>query len=58
MDEVVGTFLGGVGSEEFADGGDDGFVTVRAAVLRSRVLELGEDLFDRVQVGRVFGQEE
>ena len=25
VDEVVGTFLGGVGSEEFADGGDDGF---------------------------------
>ncbi len=32
--------------------------TVRAAAFRRQVFELGEDLFDRVQVGRVFGQEE
>ena len=28
------------------------------AAFRSAVLELGEELLDRVQVGRVFGQEE
>ena len=31
---------------------------LRAAALRKQVLELGEDLLDGVQVGRVFGQEE
>jgi hypothetical protein len=32
--------------------------TVRAAAFRRKVLELGEDLFDWVQAGRVFWQEE
>ena len=55
--EVIDAFLGGVGSEEFADGGDDGFDRSRRR-FPQQVLELGEDLFDRVEVGRVFGQEE
>src|SRR5579863_665830 len=55
--EVVGAFLGGVGSEQLADGGDDGFDGARGGVAQ-QVLELGEDLFDRVEVGRVFGKEE
>jgi hypothetical protein len=55
--EVVGAFLGGVGSEELADGGDQGFEGSRSG-FAEQVLELGEDLFDWVQVGRVFGQEE
>ena len=31
---------------------------VRGSVLRHRVLQLGKDLLDRIQVGRVAGQEE
>jgi hypothetical protein len=55
--EVVSTFLCGVGSEQLADGCDEGFE--RACRRRAhQVFQLGEDLFDRVQIGRVFGKEE
>jgi len=57
VDEVVGAFPGGVGSEELADGGDDGF-DGSGSGFAEQVLKLGEDLFDRVQVGRVLGQKE
>ena len=55
--EVVGAFLGGEGVEQLADRSDDSFDGARCGVAR-QVLELGEDLFDRVQIGRILGQEE
>ena len=55
--EVVEAFLWRVGFEQLADGGDEGFEGARGGFAQ-QVLQLGEDLFDRVQIGRVFGQEE
>ena len=55
--EVVGAFLWREGFEELADGGADGFDGSRGGFAQ-QVLELGEDLLDGVQVGRVFRQEE
>ena len=55
--EVVGTFLRGVGSEQLTDGGDKGFERARRRFAQE-VLQLGEDLFDRVQIGRIFGKKE
>ena len=43
--------------EDFADCDADSFGRARGG-LAQQVLELGEDLFDRVQVRRVFRQEE
>jgi hypothetical protein len=43
--------------KNFADDGANGFDGSRGG-LSQEVLELGEDLFDRVQVGGVFRQEE
>ena len=57
ISEVVGAFVGCVGSEQLADGGDEAFERSRRRFAQ-QVLQLGEDLFDRIQVGRVFGQEE
>ena len=47
MGEIVGTFLRGVGSEQLGDGGDDGFDGACRGFAQE-VLQLGEDLFDRV----------
>src|ERR1700719_4718666 len=55
--EVVVAFLGGVGSEKLADGGDEGFERARRR-LAQQMLQFGEDLFDRVQIGRIFGKKE
>ena len=55
--EVVGAFLGGEGTEEFADRDAYGFDSSRGG-FSQQMFELGEDLFDRVQVGGVFWQEE
>ena len=50
VSEVVGAFGRGVGVEQLADGGDDGVESSRRR-LAQQMLELGEDLFDRVQIG-------
>jgi hypothetical protein len=42
---------------EFRDRGTDGFAGARGG-LAQEVFDLGEDLLDRVQVRRVFRQEE
>jgi hypothetical protein len=55
--EVVSAFVGCVGSEQLADGGDEAFERSRRRFAQ-QVLQLGEDLLDRIQIGRVFGQEE
>ena len=55
--EVVGAFLRSEGAEKLTDCGADGFDGPRCD-LAQQVLELGEYLFDGVQVGRVFWQEE
>ena len=47
----------GENAEDLAYCGADGFEGARGS-LAQQVLELGEDLFDRVEVWRVFGQEE
>ena len=49
--------LGVKASRSLADCGADGFDGSRGGFAQ-QVLELGEDLLDRVQVGRVFRQEE
>jgi hypothetical protein len=38
------------------DGGDEGFERARRR-LAQQMLQFGEDLFDRVQIGRIFGKE-
>ena len=53
VSEIVGAFGGRKCSEDFADCDADGFGRARGR-LAQQVLELGEDLFDRVQVRRVF----
>jgi hypothetical protein len=55
--EVVCAFFGGVGAEQFADCGGQGF-DGSGGGFAQEMLELGEDLLDWVQVGRIFGQEE
>src|SRR5437588_7733499 len=55
--KIVGAFVGCKCSEDFADRGADGFDGARGGRAQE-VLDLGEDLLDRVQVWRVFGQEE
>jgi hypothetical protein len=57
VSEVIGAFFGGVGAEKFANGGDEGF-DGSGRGFAQEMLELGEHLLDRVQIGRVFGQEE
>ena len=56
-DEVVGAFAWGDGLEDLADGVAYG-VLGSGGGLAQPVLELGEELLDRVQVGGVFRQEE
>jgi hypothetical protein len=53
VSEIVGAFGGRKCSEDFVDCDADGFGRARGR-LAQQVLELGEDLFDRVQVRRVF----
>ena len=48
--EVVGALFGGVGVEQLADGGEDRLESSRRR-LAQEMLELGEDLLDRVQIG-------
>ena len=55
--KIVGAFVGCKSSEDFANRGADGFDGARGD-LAQEVLDLGEDLLDRVQVWRVFRQEE
>jgi hypothetical protein len=54
--EVCGAFDGRVLGEDFTAGVGDAFVTSRPD-LSQQGLELGEDLFDGVEVGGVFRQE-
>jgi hypothetical protein len=54
---LLGAFGGRKCPEDFADCDADGFGRARGG-LAQQVLELGEDLFDRVQVRRVSRQEE
>ena len=55
--EVVATFLRGERIEDLPDGVADG-LDGSLGLLAQEMFELGEELFDRVEVGRVFGQEE
>src|ERR1700687_1262407 len=55
--EIVGTFVWREGWEQLADGRANGF-NGACGGLAQQVLELGEDLLDRVEVGRVFRQED
>jgi hypothetical protein len=55
--EVVCAFRRGEAVEQLADGGANG-IEVSGRGVAQQMLELGEDLLDRVEVGRVFGQEE
>jgi len=55
--EVVGALRRGVGVEQPADGRDDGVKGSRRRFAQE-MLELGEDLFDRIEIGRVFGEKE
>ena len=55
--EVVGAFLRGEGVEELADRGRDRRDGSRREFAQA-MFELSKDLFDGVQVGRVFGQED
>src|ERR1700694_5089963 len=55
--EIIGAFLWPEGLEQLADCGAEGFNGARGA-FSQQVFELGKDLFDRVQVRRIFRQEE
>jgi hypothetical protein len=57
MLEVVGAFLDGNAVEECADGFADGVLGASGG-FSELVLELGEGLLDRVEVGGVFGEEQ
>jgi len=48
--EIVGAFFGREGVEELTDGGADR-IDGSGGSLSEQMLELGKDLFDRVQVG-------
>lgn len=56
-DEVVCAFVGGVGFEDISDRGED-VLPGAAGAPAEEVLELGEDLLDRVEVGAVGREEE
>src|SRR6185312_6895111 len=55
--EVVGTFVWHKGCERLPDCGPDG-LDGSCGGFAQEVLELGEDLLDRVQIGRIFRQKE
>ena len=55
--EVVGAFGRVAGAEQLAYGIDHGVEGSRRR-LAQEMLELGEDLLDRIEIGRVFGEEE
>src|ERR1700745_4347710 len=55
--EVVFTFLRCEGVEEAGEGGGDGLGGARS-FFAQQMVELGEELLDGVEVGRVFRQEE
>src|SRR5215471_21580387 len=55
--EVVCAFLRGVGVEELADSRDEGF-DGSCSRLAQEMLELCKDLLDRVQIGRIFWQQD
>jgi len=57
VSEVVGAFAWRVGAKQGSDGGAD-LVASAGCGVAQQVLELGEDLLDRAQVGRIFGQQE
>ena len=54
---MFGAFLGRVAFEELPGGGADS-VLGSGLGFSEHLLGLGEDLLDRVQVGRVFGQQQ
>ena len=54
--EVCGAFGWRVLGEDFAAGIGDGFVSSRSD-LSEQGLKLGEDLLDRIEIGRVFREE-
>ena len=56
VSEVVFTFLGRELVEKGSDLAPDGFLASLCG-LSEEVLEFGDDLLDRVQVGRVGGEE-
>jgi hypothetical protein len=55
--EVCGAFFGRVLGEDLCAGLADGFVASRSR-LSQQSFELGEDLLDRIEVGRIFRQED
>ena len=57
VSEVVGAFVGGEGGEELADASPSRFGGA-CVELSQEGLQLGEELFDRIKVGRVGRQEE
>ena len=54
MLEVIGALVGREGLEDFADRVAEG----SGGGLAQGAFELGENLFDRVEVGRIFGEKE
>jgi hypothetical protein len=57
VSEVVCALFRGVGVEQLADGGDDSLEGLRRRFAQ-QMLELAEDLLDRIQIRRVFGEKE
>lgn len=57
VDDVVCALMWGEAGKKLADCRADG-IEVSCGGLAQQMLELGEDLFDWVEVGRVFRQEE
>ena len=53
--EVVGALFGGVGVEQLTDGGEDRFESSRRRFAQ-KVLELGEDFLDGVEIGPDLGR--
>jgi hypothetical protein len=56
VSDISGAFFGGVLSQDFGAGGRAG-VVCSGFGLSQQSFEFGEDLLDRIEVGRVFGQE-
>jgi hypothetical protein len=56
--KVVGALVRGVGTEALVAGGGDEGLEVSRRRLAQKVLELGENLFDRIEIGRVLGEKE
>jgi hypothetical protein len=54
--DVCGAFFGAVLGQDFTAGGGDGFVG-SSLRLSQQGLEFGEDLLDRIEIGRVFREE-